>query len=80
MNICNKKKLESLDDFLEAERALDELWDKQDDRVTKLIHLLTEYEEENQDQVGQINGNDAEIPLEDSNFDDFAIYGQDEEY
>ena len=66
MSIADKKRLENLEDYLEAEREVDRLWNKPDDgRLDKLMLLMMQYEILNEETLTQLTDTESLLPAED---------------
>ena len=73
MSISNKKKLESYDEYLQAEAEVDRLWNKPDDgTMDKLVELMIQYEADNEESLSEIISNDSLLPDENIEDEDYA--------
>jgi len=69
MSIANKKRLESYDEYLQAEAEVDRLWNKPDDgTMDKLVELMIQYEADNEESLSEIINNDSLLPDEDEDY------------
>lgn len=65
-------KINNLDDYLEAERRADELYENpsQQDELLRLIELMINYETQHPEQISKIYGDDTYLQDPDSTFEE----------
>ena len=74
-------KITNLDEYLEAERQADELYEKphKQAELNRLIELMSDYEEANPSEISKIYGDETNLPYPENTDEDDILSGFNEE-